>query len=87
MTSRPSTAAPILVVLAILLVTLAAYVGGYFLLGKRRVYVVLTEGVPPHIKREFPNKTIAFVYRPAAIVESCMTGSQVSSAEVNPYGQ
>jgi hypothetical protein len=33
MTSRPSTAAPILAVLAVVLVTLGAYVGGYFRLG------------------------------------------------------
>jgi hypothetical protein len=32
MTTRPSTAAPILAVLAVGLVTLGAYVGGYFLL-------------------------------------------------------
>ena len=32
MTSRPSTAAPILAVLAVVLVTLGAYVGGYMLL-------------------------------------------------------
>lgn len=30
MTSRPSTAAPVLTVLAIVLATLAGYVGGYF---------------------------------------------------------
>lgn len=30
MTSRPSTAAPILAVLAIVLATLGAYAGGYF---------------------------------------------------------
>jgi len=35
MTSRPSTAAPILTVLAVGLVTLGAYVGGYYCLGKR----------------------------------------------------
>jgi hypothetical protein len=33
MTSRPSTAAPILAVLAIVLVVLGAYVGGYLWLG------------------------------------------------------
>jgi hypothetical protein len=32
MSSRPSTAAPILAVLAVVLVTLGAYVGGYFLM-------------------------------------------------------
>ena len=32
MTSRPSTAAPILAVLSVVLVTLGAYVGGYFCL-------------------------------------------------------
>ena len=36
MTSRPSTAAPILAVLAVVLVTLGAYVGGYFWLGENR---------------------------------------------------
>jgi hypothetical protein len=34
MTSRPSTAAPILAVLAVVLVMLGAYVGGYFWLGE-----------------------------------------------------
>jgi hypothetical protein len=38
MTSRPSTAAPILAVLAVVLVTPGAYVGGYFWLGDYRDY-------------------------------------------------
>jgi hypothetical protein len=33
MTCRPSTAAPMLAVLAVVLVMLGAYVGGYFWLG------------------------------------------------------
>jgi hypothetical protein len=36
--TRPSTAAPILAVLAVVLVTLGAYVGGYFWLGEYKFY-------------------------------------------------
>jgi hypothetical protein len=87
MTSRPSTAAPILAVLAIVLVTLGTYVGGYFCLGQRRVYVVLTSGVPPRIRREFPTKLLASVYKPLARIESWVTGSRINAVEANPYGQ
>jgi hypothetical protein len=87
MTSRPTTAAPILAVLAIVLVTLGAYVGGYFWLSKRQVYLVLTEGIPPQVRREFPTKPLAMVYQPLARIESWVSGSGVSAVGANPYGE
>jgi hypothetical protein len=84
MTYRSSAAAPILAVLAIVLALLGAYVGGYFLLGKRQVYVVLTRGVPPLIRREFPAKWLAVAYQPFAKIESWLTGSDINAIEASP---
>jgi hypothetical protein len=77
---RKSAAAPILtgIVMAALL---TAYVGGYFWLGKRKLYVVLTRGVPPRMLREFPAKWLAVAYQPLAKVESWVIGSRMNAVE------
>jgi hypothetical protein len=85
--SRPSTAAPILAMFAIVVALLGLYVGGYFWLGKRKLYVVLTEEVPPRTLREFPAKWLAVAYQPMAKVESWVAGSDVSAVEANRYGE
>jgi hypothetical protein len=68
MTSRPSTAAPILAVLAIVLVTLGAYVGGYFWLGHCRT--TATSGATDYVWRDYELQWVAELYRPAAKAES-----------------
>lgn len=71
MTSRPSIAAPILAVLAIVLVTLGAYVGGYFWLGE---YTLVKN---EFILREFPYSWQAKSFWLAGQVESLLTRSEV----------
>jgi hypothetical protein len=63
MTSRPSTAAPILAVLAVVLVTLGAYVGGYLWLGDA---IILSA----HVEREFSHRWQCAVFQPAAWLEA-----------------
>ena len=73
MTSRPSTAAPILALLAIVLVTLGAYVGGYFSLGER---VDLSRG---DFIRSYGHPLLETLFRPAASIESLFRGVNVFS--------
>jgi hypothetical protein len=87
MTSRPSTAAPILAVLAVILVTLGAYVGGYFCLGMRIDEPVI--GYPPSytrlhdtpasITRLYPHPWQAFAFTPLALIESRLRGVGVTT--------
>jgi len=69
MTSRPSTAAPILAVLAIVILPLGAYVGGYFALGK---YVEWRTGAGhlATVERNYPAAWLSTIYHPAAKVET-----------------
>jgi hypothetical protein len=72
MTSRPSTAAPILAALAIVLVLLGAYVGGYFWLGER-VGVIEEATIfaeESSIVRVYPKWWLARAFAPAAYVET-----------------
>jgi hypothetical protein len=75
MTSRPFTAAPILAVLAIVLVTLGAYVGGYFWLGKA------TGGIlPPRtdfVDRNYGHAWMVPLYMPAGWLEAKLTQQKV----------
>jgi len=71
MTTRPSAAAPILAVLAILLALLGAYVGGYFWLGDP--YFVGAG----YVEREFPHLWQARLYRPMAWLEQRLSGTDV----------
>ena len=83
MTSRPSTAAPLLTVLAIVLATLGAYVGGYFWLAtqSREAYTTTdySDGTSSltDITRIFPHRWQAVLYRPASDVESWWRGIEV----------
>jgi len=85
MTSRPSAAAPILAVLAIVLL-LTAYVAGYFWLGKlstRNLGIAAVNGVeyrevkPPC--RHFHNRWQAGLFSPAAQVESWLRGVDIEA--------
>jgi hypothetical protein len=74
MTSRPSTAAPILAVLAVALVTLGAYVGGYFWLGEYHY----NDHIRAHnISRYYFHDWQRTAFRPAAWVEAQITGEMV----------
>jgi hypothetical protein len=73
MTSRPSTAAPILAVLAILL-PFVLYVGGYFWLG---TVANVTSPAGPVAVRVFRYRWQAVVFTPAASVDSFARGSAV----------
>ena len=79
MTSRPSTAAPIMAVLAILL-PFASYVGGYFWLG---TVTNATTPAGPVAVRVFPYRWQAVVFRPAASMDAFVRRSpvEVSSNE------
>jgi hypothetical protein len=77
MTSRPSTAAPILVVLAIGLVMLGAYVGGYFWLGEAFGYFVGNSDQPCEIERNYDYPWQQEIFQQAANVESWMRGMKV----------
>jgi hypothetical protein len=74
MTSRPSTA-PILAVLAVLLVTLGAYVGLYFYLGVRLFAPPGTD--PPQVLRFYSSAWMSDFFRPAAFVEAQIRGKRV----------
>jgi len=85
MTSRPSTAAPILAVLAVVLVTLGAYVGGYLWLGERQDVIAdfeilmdlesdsdaeLDRLKPASRRRVFSHRWEATMFKPLASLES-----------------
>ena len=74
MTSRPSTDAPILAVLAIVL---AVYLGGYLSLG---LCLLLPNhrGAEPPFVRIYPYGWQAAMFWPAAKVESLVRGASVS---------
>ena len=85
--TRASTAAPILAVLAIVLVTLGAYVGGYFWLGDRLDVPFI--GYPPSYMREqdapveitriYQYHWQATAYQPPALLESWLRGIEVTT--------
>jgi len=75
MTARPSTAAPILAVLAVVLVTLGAYVGGYLWSGK-----VIRGTLPPRtdfVDRNYGHAWMVSLFRPAGWCEAKLTRRKV----------
>jgi hypothetical protein len=67
--TRPSTAAPILAVLAVVLVTLGAYVGGYLWLGvgysvTATIHVGSDYLEQVRLRREYPNRGLPIVFWP-----------------------
>lgn len=83
MTSRPSTATPILAVLAIVLLLLGAYVAGYFWLGKYSDIPPPPSafGGPaaPRAIRIYGYHWQAYVFAPAAMLETWVKGGDVST--------
>jgi hypothetical protein len=80
MTSRPSTAAPFLAVLAVVLVTLGVYVGGYFWFGRESHlwdYFGPADDMPD-IVREFNDPWVRDLYKPAGRMESWVRGKDVA---------
>ena len=79
MISRPSTAAPILAVLAVVLETVGAYVAGYFWLGKRSEAVKGEFGNYQYVQtRLFRYRWQAKVFGPISHVESVAAGERIS---------
>lgn len=85
MTRRPSHA-PLLAMLVIVAVSLAAYVGGYFGLGKRMEVIGL--GVdnfgrpyPYAIERSYPQRWMATIYQPAGWAEERVRGVNIEIRE------
>jgi hypothetical protein len=70
MNSRPSTAAPILAVLAIVLLSLAGYVGGYFWFGEYGAS-------PGYVLRLYRYEWLIPFYKPAAFIEEKLRGGKV----------
>ena len=86
MRSRSSTAAPLLVMLAIVAVPLSAYVAGYFWLGKQAELLGL--GVdnfgrpyPYAIERAYPQRWMVTIYKPAGWVEEKVRGFDIEIRE------
>jgi hypothetical protein len=80
MTSRFSSAAPILASLAIVLVTLGVYVGGYFWLGDEQLLLHSGGGAPvgtSTLQRTYRHRWQALVFAPAARVEAWWRGVDV----------
>jgi hypothetical protein len=72
MTSRPSTAAPILAVLIVLAALLGLYVGGYFWLGRESRFYA---GVGSHrVTRLYRYEWASSMFAPAAYLESWLRG-------------
>jgi hypothetical protein len=74
MTSHPSTAAPILAALAIVLVTLAVYTAGYFGLGQR---MDSPYNNPRRVERSYSQRWLVTIFRPAAWIEQKVRGCDV----------
>jgi hypothetical protein len=88
MTRRPS-AVPLLAMLAIVVVPLVAYVAGYFWMGKRME--VLGLGVdnlgrpyPYSIERNYPQRWMTTIYRPAGWLEEKVRGVDIEIRDSNP---
>jgi len=79
MTSRPSTAAPILAVLAIVLAMLGAYVGGYVWLGQAATIAFTTAsgGSQPGMERRYAQDWLRRCFEPAASAEAKLGGYPV----------
>ena len=80
MNSRPSTAAPILAVLAVVLALLAGYVGGYFWLGGGATITFTTTsgGTQPGIERRYGRDWLRACFEPAAWAEAKLGGYPVN---------
>jgi hypothetical protein len=86
MTTRPSTAAPILAVLAVVLVTLGAYVAGYlWLRSLAREVLINSETVA--IVRHYPYEWQVQFFQPARKLEAWSRGIDVGlTSRRNKHG-
>jgi hypothetical protein len=76
-TTRSSTASPVLAALALLLLPLGAYIGGYFWLGEYSEHMPVTGGEPESIRLYRAEWQIT-IFVPAAAIESRLHGRRVS---------
>jgi hypothetical protein len=88
MKHRSSIAAPLLAAMAIVLLPLGAYVGGYFWLGHYSEFNFGRLVDPPRdytiASRTFPHHALATLYRPAGRVESWLRGFDVDLSHLDP---
>jgi hypothetical protein len=77
MTDRPSPSFPILATLLVLAALLGAYAGGYYGLSERNV--VIQPNGPGGLLRLYRFGWLAITYRPAAWIESAVTGQRVEA--------
>jgi hypothetical protein len=88
MTPRSSIFAPLLAALAILLLPLGAYLGGYFWLGKYGEFNFGVLTIPQtddmQAWRAFPRRWMISVYQPAGRVESWVRGYEVDLSSDEP---
>lgn len=76
---RPTTTSVAGATLWIVVIALAVYVGGYFVLAVRVVEYPNVAGGPDARTRVYKNRWTALAYRPAASIESSLTGYKVSA--------
>jgi hypothetical protein len=84
MTSRSSIPATTLALLAAMLVTLAAYVTGYFWLGEAEDYPPIPGG-PVVRLRVYDSQPWARLFEPAARAETWLTARDTSTAYTEPF--
>ena len=80
MERRPPLA-PLVVVSAVLIALLTAYVAGYFFLGQVEPMSVDSMGMD----RMYRSSWLATIYKPAAVVETWITGRSVRIGHLRDY--
>jgi hypothetical protein len=87
MTSRPTSAAPLLAALAVVLVTLGTYLAGYFWLGKRSDFYSSDNFLlpPSKIDRQYSQMWMAMIFRPAEWIEEKLRGVDAEVMWFEPY--
>jgi hypothetical protein len=84
MTYRPSTAAPILAVLTIVLVTPGTYVAGYFCFGEYSRTFDMESGETVCASRSYRHGLLTVAFRPDAVAESWVRRVDVSVTVQRP---
>jgi len=75
--TRPSTAAPILAVLAIVLVTLGVYIGGYIWLCETTI-----NASGSYMVRSYRSERLRDSFKPAARVEALIRRAEIETSTV-----
>ena len=84
MTSRPSSAAPIMAALGIVLALLGAYVAAYFGLGEYSRGFDMETDETVYVYRYYRHGWLTVTFRPCAMAESSIRGVDVHVAVQRP---